>query len=148
MNNNNNIIRSNTEALIVKGVLDYINEHIEDIGLPCEIELEDIAPKGMSMSLQQITGDKYTSKDIVGNENGSFPFAIYSQNTNVDKLDIITPLWNISKYFDGHNQEIELNNSITVNIEMTGTPGLYSRSKDGTVIYQAIYKVEYYKEVN
>ena len=36
---------------------------------------------------------------------------------------------------------------LTVNIEMTGTPGLFSRTKDGTVTYQAIYKVEYYKEV-
>lgn len=146
MNNNNNN-SNNTEVLIIKSVLDYINSHKSDMNLPCEVELEDIAPKGLSMSLQQITGEKYTTKDIVGNENGSFPFAIYSQNTNVDKLDIIKPLWNISKYFDNHNQEIIISNSITVNIEMTGTPGLYSRSKDGTVIYQAIYKLEYYKEV-
>ena len=146
-NNNGNNTQNNTEVLIIKSVLDYTNDHKADMGLPCDIELEDIAPKGLSMSLQQITGEKYTEKDIVGNENGSFPFAIYSQNTNADKLDIIQPLWNISKYFDGHNQEIELSKSITVNIEMTGTPGLYSRSKDGTVIYQAIYKVEYCKEV-
>ena len=103
---------TNTEGLIVKSVLDYINNHKEEMKLPCEVDLEDIA-----------------------------------QNTNVDKQDIIAPLWNISEYFDKHKQEIEISNSITVNIEMTGTPGLYSRAKDGTVIYQAIYKVEYYKEV-
>ncbi len=147
MNNSNENSLNNTEVLIIQSVLDYINNHKDDMKLPCDVELEDIAPKGLSMSLQQITGEKYTEKDIIGNENGSFPFAIYSQNTNVDKISIIQPLWNISKYFDGHNQEIEISNSITVNIEMTGTPGLYSRAKDGTVIYQAIYKVEYYKEV-
>ena len=138
---------TNTEGLIVKSVLDYINNHKEEMKLPCEVDLEDIAPKGLSLSLQQITGEKYSRKDLVGNEDGAFPFAIYSQNTNVDKQDIIAPLWNISEYFDKHKQEIEISNSITVNIEMTGTPGLYSRAKDGTVIYQAIYKVEYYKEV-
>ncbi len=138
---------SSTEILIVQSVLNYLNAHKKEMKLPCDVELEDIAPTGLSMSLQQITGEKYTSKDILGNEDGSFPFAIYSQNTNVDKLDVIRPLWNISEYFDGHKQEIKLNDSLTINIEMTGTPGLYSRAKDGTVIYQAIYKVEYYKEV-
>ena len=49
---------------------------------------------------------------------------------------------------NAHKQEIVLQNGkTTVNIEMTGTPGLYSRGKDGTVVYQAIYKLEYYKEV-
>lgn len=138
----------NTDVLIVQDVLNYLNELVDEIGLPCPIELEDIAPKGLSMSLQQITGEKYSEKDMIGNESGSFPFAIYSQNTNVDKIQIIKPLWNISNYFDEHNQEIVLQDGkITVNIEMTGTPGLYSRAKDGTVIYQAIYKLEYYKEV-
>lgn len=136
-----------TDVLIVKGVLDYLNDRKEEIGLPCLIELEDIAPKGLSMSLQQITSEKYIEKDIIGNETGSFPFAIYSQNTNTDKLDIIQPLWNISDYFDKHKQDIVLQDKLTINIEMTGTPGLYSRTKDGTVTYQAIYKVEYYKEV-
>ena len=136
------------EILIVKSVLDYINDHSKEMSLPCELELEDIAPKGLSMSLQQISGEKYFEKDIVGNESGFFPFAIYSQNTNVDKLGIIKPLWNISDYFDKHKQEIVLQDGrTTVNVEMTGTPALYSRAKDGTVIYQAIYKVEYYKEV-
>lgn len=138
----------NTDVLIVKSVLDYLNDRQNEIGLPCLIELEDIAPKGLSMSLQQITSEKYIEKDIIGNETGSFPFAIYSQNTNTDKLGIIKPLWNISDYFDKHKQEIVLQDGkLTVNIEMTGTPGLYSRTKDGTVTYQAIYKVEYYKEV-
>lgn len=137
-----------TDVLIVKSVLDYLNDRQNEIGLPCLIELEDIAPKGLSMSLQQITSEKYIEKDIIGNETGSFPFAIYSQNTNTDKLGIIKPLWNISDYFDKHKQEIVLQDGkLTVNIEMTGTPGLYSRTKDGTVTYQAIYKVEYYKEV-
>ena len=100
------------------------------------------------MSLQQITGEKYVQKDITGDESRSFPFAIYSQNTNTDKLNIIQPLWNISDYFDKHKQDIVFNDGkLTVNIEMTGTPGLFSRTKDGTVTYQAIYKVEYYKEV-
>ena len=139
---------SNNDVLIVQEVLNYLNDRQKEIGFPCAIELEDIAPKGLSMSLQQITGEKYTEKDIIGNENGSFPFAIYSQNTNADKVDIIKPLWNISDYFDAHKQEIVLQNGkTTINIEMTGTPGLYSRGKDGTVVYQAIYKLEYYKEV-
>lgn len=33
------------EILIVKSVLDYINEHSKEMNLPCELELEDIAPK-------------------------------------------------------------------------------------------------------
>lgn len=144
MNNNT----KSTDVLIVKNVLDYLNERQNEIGLPCPIELEDIAPKGLSMSLQQITGEKYVQKDITGDESGSFPFAIYSQNTNTDKLNIIQPLWNVSDYFDKHKQDIVFNDGkLTVNIEMTGTPGLFSRTKDGTVTYQAIYKVEYYKEV-
>ena len=56
------------EILIVKSVLDYINDHSKEMNLPCELELEDIAPKGLSMSLQQISGEKYFEKDIVGNE--------------------------------------------------------------------------------
>ena len=47
------------EILIVKSVLDYINDHSKEMNLPCELELEDIAPKGLSMSLQQISGEKY-----------------------------------------------------------------------------------------
>ena len=56
------------EILIVKSVLDYINDHSKEMNLPCELELEDIAPKGLSISLQQISGEKYFEKDIVGNE--------------------------------------------------------------------------------
>ena len=32
------------EILIVKSVLDYINDHSKEMNLPCELELEDIAP--------------------------------------------------------------------------------------------------------
>lgn len=134
------------QQAIAKSLLNWLNEYEF---LPERIQYQYL-PKGKrGISLESTNGAIKIYEDVTGGYTGQFPFAILYKVMPDDSEDKISAeslledigLWMESKNVDeypniGDNREITLMSRNTI-------PTIFQVDEDGSIIYQAIYNLEY-----
>lgn len=134
------------ENLIITQFVNYINSVWRDIPLPCCVTIgSPFLVTGESLYIQILGKAQLVRKYIRGKYSGTLPFALYYRlsKTEIDGIEakLLIPSENLEMFliertFDWNGYNIK-------RIEQTkgGTP--FSKSEDGTIVYQSLWEIEF-----
>lgn len=135
----------NNDIIIAHAMLDHLNRWPDK---PCEINLEELdkAPATFSMSMQQLSGTVVLRKYVDGSFIGQWPFAVYVRISGSDtakKLEAQKILEQIGDWMS----EAELPDigagRVPEEIDMEGLPYIAAAYEDGSIDYQAVFRLGY-----
>lgn len=149
------IANGNGSLILEQSLLSHLNSWPDK---PCEIKLDELEKRGLSMMFQPLSGVKKERTYINGSYTGGFSFAIYVRtfsNDTKDKLDARQILQSLDEWWSakGENKEyinlpVLTDGDVAQKIEMTAIPAIAARYDNGAEDYQAIFKLTYkHKEV-
>lgn len=134
------------EKLLVTQLISFINSRKDDYRLPCYITFGypyDLT--GEALWVQVLGGTRKTKKYLRGKYEGEFPFAVYYRLSGAAmggiEAKMLIPHEQLAELFDAETPKFD---GYTVQqIEMTKQPTIFSRSEDGTTVYQSVWKMTY-----
>lgn len=132
--------------MIVRAVLDHVNKWPDK---PCTIRLETLekAPSEFSMSMQQLAGTVVVKKFIDGSFVGAWPFAIYIRFAGVDtgkRINAVGQLDQFNSWLCNESGLPDIGSNRTADaFEMTSLPSIAGQYEDGSVDYQAVFRLNY-----
>lgn len=138
------------ETLLITQLINEINDNISDIELPCGVTLGVQTVSGKAIWLQPLGGAKKIKIYIRGRYTGEFPFAIYYRLSGSEmggiEAQMLLPHERLAEWFDDQNGRLILDDYSIQGIEMTAQPTIYSKSEDGTTVYQSRFNFQFTKE--
>lgn len=132
--------------MILQGILNHINLWPDK---PCRINLETLekAPAKFSMSMQQLAGTVVVRQYIDGSFIGAWPFAIYIRFSGPDTGKRLNAVGLLNSFKDWLCDESGLpkigDNRTAISFEMTSLPSIAGQYEDGSVDYQAVFRLNY-----
>lgn len=134
------------DKLLIVQLVNWLNEKREEIPIPVPVLLDDHEDTGEQIWIQPLEATKIIKQYTSGDYIGQLPFAVYYQLTNPEKMaELDVPLWALGEYLENHKPDLDGFQLIAIG--MNATPAPFSRTDSGTFTNQAIFKIEYIKEV-
>lgn len=139
------------EKLLITQLINHINDHITDIGLPCYVTIgTPFLTTGTGLWVQVLGRAEAVQKYLRGAYSASYPFAMYYRQSATEingyEASMLLPFENFEEYLTGLTFDFDGYQIKRIYQSQGATP--FQKAEDGSMIYQGTYTIEFVKIPN
>ena len=134
------------EKLLITQLVNYINDHISDIGLPCYVTIgTPFYATGTGLWAQVLGRAQAAQKYLRGPYSASYPFALYYRQSATEvngyEASMLLPFENLDEYLTDETFDFDGYHITKIYQSQGASP--FQKGEDGTLIYQATFTIEF-----